>query len=202
MGSRDDERPPSEADAESGHDADTSATSGANVPFDRGEMVLVAGLVVALLAAVALGMSGSGGPTAPETDGGSAPASTETASGVGTATETATDSAPAVTMQVRSIESCGSRCRSVTVALSNEGSAPARDVGVTTRITTDGSLVWQGQSDVGRLDAGETVTRTRTVEVGYLDAARIEANDGVIRIETTVRTASGTRVFTERRDVA
>lgn len=90
----------------------------------------------------------------------------------------------------------------MTVALTNGGSAPARDVSVTTRITTDGSLVWQGRSDVGRLAAGETVTRTRTINVGYLDAARIEANDGVVQIETTVRTANGTRVFTERRDVS
>ncbi|AZH26976.1 hypothetical protein DU502_17045 [Haloplanus aerogenes] len=73
---------------------------------------------------------------------------------------------------------------------------------VATEVTTDGSLVWEGRSDVGRLPAGETVTRTRTIEVGYVDAARIKANDGVIRIETTVRTAGGTQTFTERRTVA
>jgi len=193
MGSGDDERPPAGADAE---DDDTG------LPLDRGEFALLGGVVVALLVAVTLGMGGAGGPTATGADSGSTPAPTTTGTEAGTTTGTAIDSAPAVAMRVRSVESCGTRCRSVTVALSNEGSAPARDVGVTTRITADGSLIWQGQSDVGRLDAGETVTRTRTIEVGYLDAARIEANDGVIRIETTIRTASGTRVFTERRDVA
>ena len=194
MGSGDDERSPAEADAED---------DGTGLPLDRGEFALLGGVVVALLVAVTLGMGGAGGPTATGADSGSTPApTTTTGTEAGTTTGTAIDSAPAVAMRVRSVESCGTRCRSVTVALSNEGSAPARDVGVTTRITADGSLIWQGQSDVGRLDAGETVTRTRTIEVGYLDAARIEANDGVIRIETTIRTASGTRVFTERRDVA
>ena len=194
MGSGDDERSPAEADAED---------DGTGLPLDRGEFALLGGVVVALLVAVTLGMGGAGGPTATGADSGSTPAPTmTTGTEAGTTTGTAIDSAPAVAMRVRSVESCGTRCRSVTVALSNEGSAPARDVGVTTRITADGSLIWQGQSDVGRLDAGETVTRTRTIEVGYLDAARIEANDGVIRIETTIRTASGTRVFTERRDVA
>jgi hypothetical protein len=193
MGSGDDERSPAEADAE---DDDTG------LPLDRGEFALLGGVVVALLVAVTLGMGGAGGPTATGADSESTPEPTTTGTEAGTTTGTAIDSTPAVAMRVRSVESCGTRCRSVTVALSNEGSAPARDVGVTTRITADGSLIWQGQSDVGRLEAGETVTRTRTIEVGYLDAARIEANDGVIRIETTIRTASGTRVFTERRDVA
>jgi hypothetical protein len=204
MGSEGDEQPPSASDSDA---------SDVNSSLTRGEFVLLGGIVVVLLAAVALGMSGAGGPTAVGADGGSTPtpegtvtaAESEeemgTETGTGAETGTAAERAPAIAMQVRSIESCGSRCRSVTVALSNTGDAPAYDVHVTTRITTDGALVWEGQSDVGRLDAGETVTRTRTIEVGYLDAARIEANDGVIRIETTVRTASGTRVFTERRDV-
>ncbi|MFB6255387.1 MAG: hypothetical protein ABEH58_01455 [Haloplanus sp.] len=90
----------------------------------------------------------------------------------------------------------------MTVALSNGDAAPARDVSVTTKITTDGTLVWHGRSDVGRLAAGETVTRTRTADLGYLDAARIEANDGVVRVETTIHTANGTRVSIERRDVS
>jgi hypothetical protein len=194
MGSGDDGRPPSETG---------SGDDGTGLPLERGELALVGGLVVVLLAGVSLGLGGAGGVGGPAAaDGGSTASATATVTGAGTTTATAaTDRAPAVTMRVRSIESCGTRCRSVTVALSNDGNAPARDVGVTTRITADGSLVWQGRSDVGRLDAGETVTRTRTIQVGYVDAARIQSNDGVVRIETTVRTAGGTRVFTERRDV-
>jgi len=172
----------------------------ADPPFVRGELALLGSLVVVLVAAVALGMSGSAGTTATGADGGSTP--TPAATAAGATPQSTADSAPAIAMRVRSIESCGSRCRSVTVALSNEGSAPASDVRVSTRITTGGTLVWEGKSDVGSLDAGQTVTRTRTVRVGYADAARIEANNGVVRIETTVRTTSGTRVFTERRDVS
>jgi hypothetical protein len=187
--------------APSGSADDTEADeTGADLPLARGEFVLLGGLVVVLVAAVALGMSGPTGTTAAGVDDGATP--TPAATAAGTAHQSTAESAPAVAMRVRSIESCGTRCRSVTVALSNEGSAPATDVRVSTRITTDGSLVWEGQSDVGSLDAGQTVTRTRTVRVGYVDAARIESNDGVVRIETTVRTASGTRVFTERRDVS
>jgi len=180
--------------AAAGSDAPATSSSG-ETPLSRGEAVLIGSIVVVLLGAVVLGMGGAGGPAGSV---GTGTGSTSTPVETGTPAERA----PAVTMQVRSIETCGTRCRSVTVALTNEGEAPARDVRVETRITADGSLVWDGRSDVGRLDAGETVTRTRTVEVGYVDAARIEANDGVVRTETTVRTANGTRVFTERRDVS
>ena len=163
--------------------------------LDSRVLALLGGVAVVLLAAVALGMVPVGGSTTAESDL-SATAPTTTV-GPNETTDT-----PATTMQVRSIESCGRRCRDVTVALSNEGEAAARNVRVVTTVTTDGALVWEGRSEVGRLPAGDTVTRTRTVEVGYADAARIEANDGVIRIETTIRTANGTRTFTERRDVS
>lgn len=179
---------------ESGDEADVDP------PLARGEFALLGSLVVVLVAAVALGMGGSAGTTAAGAD--REPTTTPAATAAGSAQQSTTDSTPAIAMRVRSVESCGTRCRAVTVALSNEGSAPATDVRVSTRITTGGSLVWDGRSDVGRLDAGRTVTRTRTVRVGYADAARIEANDGVVRIETTVRTASGTRVFTDERDVS
>jgi hypothetical protein len=191
-------------DGESSQSGSTDGTegdaAGVDLPLARGEFALLGSLVVVLVAAVALGMSGSGGPAATDAAGGSTP--TPAATAAETTPQSTAERAPAIAMRVRSIESCGTRCRSVTVALSNEGSAPAHDVRVRTRITTGGSLVWEGQSDVGRLDAGQTVTRTRTVRVGYVDAARIEANDGVVRIETTVRTANGTRVFTEQRDVS
>jgi hypothetical protein len=195
MGSGGDERLPSGASSGSDDAGDASATTGAVPSLDRGAAVLLGGLVVTVLVAVAVGTSGGGVPTAGAD-------SVSTATTATTDTEVAAESTPAITMQVRSIEACGTRCREVTVTLSNGGAAPARDVSVTTRITTDGSLVWQGRSDVGRLATGGTVTRTRTVDVSYLDAARIEANDGVVRVETTVRTANGTRVFTERRDVS
>lgn len=177
-----DDRRPLAGDRD-GSDANAGASSG------RRDAALFGGVVVVLLVTVAL-VTGGG---ATRTDAAGTP--TPAAAPATAAPE------PVITMRVRSVEPCGPRCRSVTVALSNHGSAAAADVSVTTRITAGDSHVWEGRADVGRVGADETVVRTRTVEVGYLDAARIEANDGVVRIETTVRTASGTRVFTERRAV-
>lgn len=175
--------------------------------WDRRRVALGCLAVVAVVAVVALGVGPVGGWLASGGDGGNDVSSSTTTRP--TATPAPSDGAandsggsPELTMRVRSVEACGTRCRSVTIALSNEGDAPARDVRVVTEITTGQRLVWEGRSDVGRLDAGETITRTRRVEVGYLDAARIEANDGQIRIETTIRSANDTQVFTERRDVS
>jgi|GEM_PF-2357859 len=199
MGSGDDESQPPDDHTpsdESAMDADSGA-------LGRRRLALV-GVAVVLLAAVALGMGPVGGGT--DARGAATATATETATAPTTASDAdanaTAEPTPAITMQVRSTDSCGSRCREVTVALSNEGGAPANDVRVVTTVSADGSLVWEGRSEIGRLAAGETVTRTRTIEVDYLDAVNIKANDGVVRIETTVRTASGTRTFTERRDVA
>ena len=185
---------------------DDSQSTETDVFGDRRTLAVAGLVVVALIAVVSVGLMPSETASDPGSDADAgavaSPTPNEPATADGGGTGTPDESAPAVTMQVRSIESCGTRCRSVTVALSNDGDAPARDVRVRTQITADGSLIWEGQSDLGRLDANQTVTRTRTVEVGYVDAARIEANDGVVRIETTVRTASGTRTFTNRRDVS
>jgi hypothetical protein len=198
MGSGDDESQPPDDHApsdDSAADADASALGRRRVAF--------VGVAVVLLAAVALGLGPIGGGTGAREA--STPTPTPTATPPTTASAAANATAEptsAITMQVRSIDSCGSRCREVTVALSNGGEAAANDVRVVTTVSADGNLVWEGRSEIGRLVAGETVTRTRTIEVDYLDAVNIKANDGVVRIETTVRTASGTRTFTERRDVA
>jgi len=199
MGSGDDELQPPDDHApsdESAADADSGALGR--------RRVALAGVAVVLLAAVALGMGPVGGGT--DARGASTATATATATPPTTASNAdanaTAEPTPAITMQVRSTNSCGSRCREVTVALSNGGEAAANDVRVVTTVSADGSLVWEGRSEIGRLAAGETVTRTRTIEVDYLDAVNIKANDGVVRIETTVRTASGTRTFTERRDVA
>lgn len=195
-----------ETDGESG--GGSGPSDGIDDRIGRREFALAGAAVAVLLVAVALGVGPFGGQATGGDAGvsdASAPSVTTTPTptpGSGSAASTAAPPAPDVTMRVRSIESCGTRCRAVTVALSNAGDGPARDVRVSTDITADGSLIWEGSSAVGRLAAGETVTRTRTVEVGYVDAARIEANDGVVRIETTIRTAGGTRTFTERRDVS
>ncbi|GAB3321111.1 hypothetical protein EI982_13925 [Haloplanus rallus] len=189
-----------DAGSDGGSDGDADADeAGVLGSWSRTEMVFAVLLVVAVAGTAALFVAPGGDTTTADTDDGGAAAVTVTA----TPTPSSTGStSPNVTMRVRSVESCGSRCRTVTIGLSNEGTDTARDVRVATRITTGDRLVWEGSSDVGRLDAGETVTRTRTVRVGYADAVRIKANDGRIRIETTVRTANATRTFTERRTVA
>lgn len=186
-----------------GDDGPSDASAADAVPSVLGRRAALVGVAVVLLAAVALGMGPVGGGT--DADAGSVstvtPASTATPPTTASDATTTAERAPAITMQVRSVDSCGSRCREVTVALSNEGEAAATDVRVVTTVSADGSLVWEGRSAVGHLASGETVTRTRTIEVDYLDAVNIKANDGVVRIETTVHTASGTRTFAERRDV-
>ncbi|WP_251331257.1 hypothetical protein [Haloplanus pelagicus] len=196
------ERHPFESidDADGGDDANESGESSPDGTWGRRELALAALAVVVIAGAATLLVGSLGGTTAGGGDAGTNGA-TATATPTPETTGTAA-STPAVTMRVRSIETCGTRCRTVTIALSNDGDDAARSVRVTTEITTGGSLIWEGKSDVGRLPAGETVTRTRTIRVGYVDAARIESNDGRIRVETTVRTASGTRVFTEHRTVS
>jgi hypothetical protein len=165
---------------------------------DRSDIVLAVLLVATVVAAA--GVFALGPPGGPSDDG--VTGTPDAAAGTAAGTASSPSPSPSIGMNVRSIESCGTRCRLVTIALSNSGDDAARSVSVETEITTGDSLVWTGSGDVGRLGAGETVTRTRTIRVGYADAARIEANGGRIRIETVVHTAAGTRVFTERRTVS
>jgi len=184
--------------AESDADADDSGALGS---WGRIELVFAALLVVAVAGTAVLIVAQPGDTAAADADGGATGPAAATPTPTATAAPAASTS-PNVTMRVRSIENCGSRCRTVTIALSNVGTDVARDVRVATSITTGDSLVWEASSDVGRLAATETATRTRTIRIGYADAAKIKANDGRIRIETVVRTANATRTFTEERTVA
>ncbi|WP_251342304.1 hypothetical protein [Haloplanus halophilus] len=194
-GDREPSAPAEAGEADAGDDDPSSAASS----WGRRDVALAGLVAVVVVVAGALLVGSAGETSTPDAtgDGAAAVTATPTPAATGTAETT-----PDVAMRVRSIAACGSRCRTVTIALTNRGDDAARSVRVSTVITTDGSFVWEGASDVGRLDAGETVTRTRTVRVGYVDAARIESNGGRIRIETTVRTADGTRTFTERRTVS
>jgi len=181
---------------ESDADADDSGALGS---WGRMELVFAALLVVAVAGTAALIVAPPNDTTAADADSGATGPATATPTHTPTAAAAATS--PNVTMRVRSVENCGSRCRTVTIALSNEGTEAARDVRVATSITTGDSLVWEASSDVGHIATEETATRTRTVRIGYADAAKIKANDGRIRIETVVRTANATRTFTEERTV-
>jgi hypothetical protein len=104
--------------------------------------------------------------------------------------------------QIDSIETCGTTCRDVTATLTNQRDTAASDVTVTTRIYVESDQIWQGSEEIGRLAAGESATTTKRVELGYLDAAKVQNNDGYITVETTVATAEDTYTFSGRRQVA
>jgi hypothetical protein len=103
---------------------------------------------------------------------------------------------------VGAIENCGTTCRDVTASVTNVRQQAVQDVTVTTVITTEGDQVWQGDADLGTLDAGETVETTRRVNIGYFDAAKIKNNGGYITVETTIQSSAGEYTFSERRKVA
>ncbi|MFC5367902.1 hypothetical protein [Salinirubrum litoreum] len=104
--------------------------------------------------------------------------------------------------QIDSIEECGTTCRDVTATLTNQRESPATDVTATTRIYVENDQIWQGSEDIGRLDAGESTTTTKRVEIGYFDAAKIQNNGGYVTVETTITTVEGSYTFSGRRQVA
>jgi hypothetical protein len=123
-----------------------------------------------------------------------------------TATATASTSTPPFTFSIDSIEECGRTCRDVTSTLTNRQDATAENVTVYTRIFvgngTDGDVVWEGTEPVGTLDAGESYTATRRVELSYSDALAIQQNGGWITVQTTVQTDDRTVTFSDQRQVA
>ncbi|GAB6879474.1 hypothetical protein JCM17823_17480 [Halorubrum gandharaense] len=112
------------------------------------------------------------------------------------------DTEAAFDFGVDDIEECGTTCRDVTATLSNVGDEPAEDVTVETTMFTDGDIVWEGTEELGGLDADEAFTSTERVDIGADDAARIEANDGQVTIETVVVFEDGQDVFVEEHDVS
>jgi hypothetical protein len=127
-------------------------------------------------------------------DGGDAGGSSENA--------TATPEPAPFGFQIDSIEECGTTCRDVTATLTNQRGSSASDVTATTRIYVKEDKIWQGSEEIGRLDAGESATTTKRVEIGYFDAAKIQNNGGYVTVETTITTAEGSYTFSGRRKVA
>jgi hypothetical protein len=143
-------------------------------------------------------------------DGAGETATATTADGDGageTATPTATTATtPPFTFSIDSIEECGRTCRDVTSTLTNRQDATAENVTVYTRVFvgngTDGDVVWEGSEPVGTLDAGESYTATRRVELSYSDALTIQQSGGWITVQTTVQTDDRTVTFSDQRQVA
>jgi len=103
---------------------------------------------------------------------------------------------------IDSVEECGISCRNATGTLTNDGTAPATNVTVETNVHADGELLWSGREDVGRLKPGETYTSTQRIELPLDKVQSVQANDGAVTIQTIVRFAEGTDVFTAERTVA
>jgi hypothetical protein len=110
------------------------------------------------------------------------------------------------TVTVDRIEKCGETCRDVTTTVANEQSTDASNVTVYSRIYagngTDGKVVWSGTESVGDLDAGESYTTTKRVDLSLREAYAVRQQDGWITVRTTVQSDSETVTFTERRKVA
>lgn len=105
-------------------------------------------------------------------------------------------------LDIRGMSKCGTTCRDVTVTLSNAGAAPVHDVAVTATIYTGGDAIWEGTERVGTIDARESYTATKRVQIGYADGIKIERNGGEVTLEAVVTSDQGTQVIRERKTVA
>lgn len=150
---------------------------------------------------------GSGDDTAPS--GEQSPVTTTDAGGGETTTATATATTAAAdgpySLTVERVTECGQTCREVTTTLTNEQSATATGVTVTTKVYagegTDGELVWEGEWTVGEMAPGASVTTTERIDLSLTEAYAVKQQDGQVTIRTTVESDDRTVTFSEQRDV-
>lgn len=148
------------------------------------------------------GSGGDGGDGASTVDGS---VTTEEPQAMATSTVTQTPTPKPdyrLDFAVQGTEPCGSTCRDVTVELSNHGAKTARNVIVTSEIYAGNDRVWEGTERIGQVRSGESITRTKRVQLGWMDAAAVKQNDGYVTIETTVDWDGGQRTFEDRQKVA
>lgn len=180
---------------------------------------IVVGAVAALLVVAGVAAAFGGGflgtsdaPSDESSEVSSFPTETATPSG-GSASDGGSDAnstpepAPAFAFAVERIERCGQTCRDVTSSVTNDGTEAATGVTVYSRIfvgnsTAEEDLAWQGKEPVGSLDAGETHTATKRVELSYSEALAVKSAGGWVTVQTTVQSDEKTVTFTERRKVA
>jgi len=79
--------------------------------------------------------------------------------------------------------------------LSNPGGATAHGVVAVTNVYVGDEVIWSDRESFGDLGTGESVSVEKRVEVGYLEAAKVKMNGGVIRFETIVSSREETVVF-------
>ncbi len=180
----------------------------------NGKLLAVGGAVVLLLAGVGGAFVAGLGPFQAESSGQDlsefpteTPDSDTASTGDGTNADGGAASTPPFAFTVDSIEECGQTCRDVTSTLTNQQNSTAAEITVYTRIyagnsTDDGDVVWEGSEDVGTLEADESYTTTRRVDLSFRDAYAIEQADGWITIRTTVETADRTVTLSDQRKVA
>lgn len=127
--------------------------------------------------------------------------------GGGSGTASDGDDLPAYYFEVTEMEECGQTCRDVTVELTNNRDEQANEVVVYVKMfagnsTDSDDRVWQGKEEVGTMEARDTVSATKQVELSYSDGYETQQNGGWVTIRTTVRSEDVTLTFTERRQVA
>lgn len=167
-----------------------------------GILVVVGLLLLVTAGVVVAGVVGFFGTSGSDvvTDSPSVP----TTSGV-ESVETPTASSQPFALETRDVETCGMLCRNVTSTVTNDQSAGARDITITTRLyagnDTDGEVRWQATERVGRLGPGETYRTIQGVELQLADALAIRDTGGWVTIDSTVETADQSVTVTDRREV-
>ncbi|WP_436347890.1 hypothetical protein [Natronorubrum sp. FCH18a] len=99
------------------------------------------------------------------------------------------------------ITECGAACREATTTLTNTGTADATGVRAVATVFAGETLVWEGDEEIGRLEAGTTVTRTQRIEIDALSAFAIENNNRTVTITTSVTSAQQTERFVHETSV-
>jgi hypothetical protein len=106
------------------------------------------------------------------------------------------------TYRIDKIEACGLTCRNATGTITNDGDEAATGITIETRIIVDNTVLWQGTSDVDRLEPDESYTDNKRVELTFAEGQAVRSNDGEVTVETIVRFDQGTDVFSEVKSVS
>lgn len=93
-------------------------------------------------------------------------------------------------------EPCGRTCRELRAALTNAGTGNAHDVVVDTELASGERVLRERRDVVGDLPAGETYRASERVELGVIEALRVQRN-GALVVEHVVTSAERREVFRE-----
>lgn len=104
------------------------------------------------------------------------------------ASASATDPDSDVTFELGPYElsECGVTCRDVTATITNTGDSDAIGVRVTVTLTAADERLYRTTEYVGVLEAGESVTRTDRVDLGFGAALAVSANGDRVTVTTVI----------------